>query len=181
MKSISVLGAGSWGTAIATAAAERGVEVHLWSRNAEHLEEIAKLKENKRYLPGVKIPNNIKLTDDLRAASRSDILACVIPSTGLRHFTEDLLSVGLRKDSVILSCTKGIERSTGLRMTEIIESNLPDNIAAVLSGPNHAEEVGKNWLLLQSLDVKTLKSPKKFSPYFHYLGLEPTQVRMWLE
>ena len=47
MKSISVLGAGSWGTAIATAAAERGVEVHLWSRNAEHLEEIAKLKENK--------------------------------------------------------------------------------------------------------------------------------------
>ena len=48
MKSISVLGAGSWGTAIATTAAERGVEVHLWSRNTEHLEEIAKLKENKR-------------------------------------------------------------------------------------------------------------------------------------
>ena len=166
MKSISVLGAGSWGTAIATAAAERGVEVHLWSRNAEHLEEIAELKENKRYLPGVQIPNNIKLTDDLRAASRSDILACVIPSTGLRHFTEDLLSVGLRKDSVILSCTKGIERSTGLRMTEIIESNLPDNIAAVLSGPNHAEEVGKKLATAAVIGCKNTKIAKEIQSIF---------------
>ena len=114
----------------------------------------------------VKIPNNIKLTDDLRAASRSDILACVIPSTGLRHFTEDLLSAGLRKDSVILSCTKGIERSTGLRMTEIIESNLPDNIAAVLSGPNHAEEVGKNIKLLETYGLSGLKN---LNDYFNSL------------
>ena len=143
MKSISILGAGSWGPAIATVAAERGLEVFLWSRNSNHLEEIENLKENKRYLPGVSIPNTIQLTDSLKTASKSDILACVIPSTGIRHFAEEISSIGLRKDSVILSCTKGIERSTGLRMTEIIEDILPNNIAAVLSGPNHAEEVGK--------------------------------------
>ncbi len=71
MKSISILGAGSWGTAIATVAAERGLEVFLWSRNSNHLEEIENLKENKRYLPGVSIPNTIQLTDSLKTASKS--------------------------------------------------------------------------------------------------------------
>ena len=103
MKSISILGAGSWGTAIATVAAERGLEVFLWSRNSNHLEEIENLKENKRYLPGVSIPNTIQLTDNLKTASKSDILACVIPSTGIRNFAEDISSIGLRKDSVIFS------------------------------------------------------------------------------
>ena len=105
MKSISILGAGSWGTAIATVAAERGLEV-FWSRNSNHLKEIENpKKENKRYLPGVSIPNTIQLTDSLKTASKSDILACVIPSTGIRHFAEEISSIGLRKDS-ILSCTK---------------------------------------------------------------------------
>jgi len=166
MKSISILGAGSWGTAIATVAAERGLEVFLWSRNSNHLEEIENLKENKRYLPGVSIPKTIQLTDNLKTASKSDILACVIPSTGIRHFAEDISSIGLRKDSVILSCTKGIERSTGLRMTEIIEDILPNNIAAVLSGPNHAEEVGKKLATAAVIGCKNTNIAKEIQSIF---------------
>ena len=114
MKSISILGAGSWGTAIATAAAERGLDVSMWSRNSEHINEIENLRENKKYLPGVILPESIKLTDDLQLASQSDILACVIPSTGLRSFTEELSEIGIKSDSIILSCTKGIERKQDL-------------------------------------------------------------------
>jgi glycerol-3-phosphate dehydrogenase (NAD(P)+) len=166
MKSISILGAGSWGTAIATAAAERGLDVSMWSRNSEHINEIESLKENKKYLPGVILPESIKLTDDLHLASQSDILACVIPSTGLRGFTEELSEIGLKSDSIILSCTKGIERKTGLRMTEIIESNLPNNVAAVLSGPNHAEEVGKKLATAAVIGCKDKDVAKKIQKVF---------------
>ena len=166
MKSISILGAGSWGTAIATAAAERGLDVSIWSRNSEHINEIENLRENKKYLPGVILPESIKLTDDLQLASQSDILACVIPSTGLRSFTEELSEIGIKSDSIILSCTKGIERKTGLRMTEIIESNLPKNVAAVLSGPNHAEEVGKKLATAAVIGCKDKNVAKKIQKVF---------------
>ena len=102
MKSISILGAGSWGTAIATVAAERGLEVFLWSRNSNHLEEIENLKENKRYLPGVSIPNTIQLTDSLKTSSKSYILACVIPSTGIRHFAEEISCIGASRGGLKL-------------------------------------------------------------------------------
>jgi len=166
MKSISILGAGSWGTAIATVAAERGLEVYLWSRNPEHINEIENLKENKKYLPKVILPESIKLTDDLKVASQSDIIAVVIPSTGLRNITEELAMIGTSSNSVILSCTKGIERSTGLRMTEIIESNLPNNVAAVLSGPNHAEEVGRKLATAAVIGCKNKKIANEIQKVF---------------
>ncbi|MBD29255.1 MAG: glycerol-3-phosphate dehydrogenase [Verrucomicrobiaceae bacterium] len=166
MKSISILGAGSWGTAIATVAAERGLEVYLWSRNPEHINEIEKLKENKKYLPKVILPESIILTDDLKVASQSDIIAVVIPSTGLRNITEELAMIGISSNSVILSCTKGIERSTGLRMTEIIESNLPNNVAAVLSGPNHAEEVGRKLATAAVIGCKNKKIANEIQKVF---------------
>tara|TARA_B100000579_G_C22835050_1_gene858229 strand:- start:737 stop:1735 length:999 start_codon:yes stop_codon:yes gene_type:complete len=166
MKSISILGAGSWGTAIATVAAERGLEVYLWSRNPEHINEIEKLKENKKYLPKVILPESIILTDDLKVASQSDIIAVVIPSTGLRNITEELAMIGISSNSVILSCTKGIERSTGLRMTEIIESNLPNNVAAVLSGPNHAEEVGRKLATAAVIGCKDKKIANEIQKVF---------------
>ena len=166
MKSISILGAGSWGTAIATVAAERGLEVCLWSRNPEHINEIEKLKENKKYLPKVILPESIILTDDLKVASQSDIIAVVIPSTGLRNITEELAMIGISSNSVILSCTKGIERSTGLRMTEIIESNLPNNVAAVLSGPNHAEEVGRKLATAAVIGCKDKKIANEIQKVF---------------
>ena len=166
MKSISILGAGSWGTAIATVAAERGLEVYLWSRNPEHINKIEKLKENKKYLPKVILPESIILTDDLKVASQSDIIAVVIPSTGLRNITEELAMIGISSNSVILSCTKGIERSTGLRMTEIIESNLPNNVAAVLSGPNHAEEVGRKLATAAVIGCKDKKIANEIQKVF---------------
>ena len=166
MKSISILGAGSWGTAIATVAAERGLEVYLWSRNPEHINEIEKLKENKKYLPKVILPESIILTDDLKVASQSDIIAVVIPSTGLRNITEELAMIGISSNSVILSCTKGIARSTGLRMTEIIESNLPNNVAAVLSGPNHAEEVGRKLATAAVIGCKDKKIANEIQKVF---------------
>ncbi|MEE2808295.1 MAG: NAD(P)H-dependent glycerol-3-phosphate dehydrogenase [Verrucomicrobiota bacterium] len=143
MKTVSILGAGSWGTALATVVAEKGLDVTLWCRNAEHASNMAEIRENKLYLPGVNLKESITPTADLEVAARSELLVCVIPSTGLRKFSENLAQVKPPKESIILSCTKGLERETGHRMTEIIAANLPDNITAVLSGPNHAEEVGK--------------------------------------
>ena len=143
MKTVSILGAGSWGTALATVVAEKGLDVTLWCRNAEHASNMAELRENELYLPGVNLKESITPTADLEFASRSELLVCVVPSTGLRKFSEHLAQVKPAKESIILSCTKGLERETGLRMTEIIAAHLPDNTTAVLSGPNHAEEVGK--------------------------------------
>lgn len=143
MKSASVLGAGSWGTALATVLAERGLPVTLWCRDAEHAAQMAEARENARYLPGVTLADTISPTADLGAAATAELIVCVVPSTGVAAIAEQLSKAAPSGDSIILSCTKGLERGTGRRMTEILAASLPANPVAVLSGPNHAEEVGR--------------------------------------
>ena len=125
METVSILGAGSWGTALATVVAEKGLDVTLWCRNSDHASQMAKIRENKLYLPGVNLKESIIPTSDLELAAKSELLVCVVPSTGLRKFSEDLAQVKPAKESIILSCTKRLERETGHRMSEIISSHLP--------------------------------------------------------
>ncbi len=138
---IAVLGAGSWGTALAAWLAERGHPVTLWGHDPEHLGQLRATRHNDKYLPGVGLPAAVTPTPDLADAAGAALVLFVTPSRALREVAGRLAGVEIAPDAVLLSCTKGIEFGTGLRMTEILTEALPGHEAAALSGPSHAEEV----------------------------------------
>ena len=138
---VGVVGAGAWGTtlAIKLAAAERPVT--LWAHTAEAGEELATLRENRRYLPGVVFPPNLRVATDvayLAEPHRAFVLA--VPSAHLRE-TLQRLRAALYPEAALLSVVKGIEQGTHLRMSEVIDQELPGRRVAALSGPNLAREI----------------------------------------
>jgi glycerol-3-phosphate dehydrogenase (NAD(P)+) len=142
-QSAAVVGAGSWGTALALSLAERGLRVHLWCRNPEQAREMSETRENPDYLPGVKLPDSIGITTDISITASAPLILVVTPSAAAGATAEALAGVGLASDAVLVSCSKGIEAHTGRRMSEVLRQHLPRHPVAVLSGPNHAEEVAK--------------------------------------
>ncbi len=140
---IVVLGDGSWGTAMALYLNELGFSVRLWSARKENAEIIRENRENKRFLPGIRIPPEIVLTtDEQEATAGADVWFTVIPTVHLRttltRFKEEI-----RPTNLIVSLTKGLEISTNLRPSQIIETVLGTNRVVALSGPSHAEEVAR--------------------------------------
>jgi len=140
---ITVLGAGSWGTAVAALLA-REPGVTLWAREAGLAERIDRDHENPRYLPGVKLPSALHATGDLRAAcADADVLVLGVPSHGLRAVLTEV-ATAVNPDVPVVSLAKGVEQGTNLRMTEVAADVLvghrPDRIG-VLTGPNLAREV----------------------------------------
>ena len=143
IKQIAILGAGSWGTALAVALAAKGHSVRLWARRAEQLAEIAEKRENRRYLPGVALAENILAEAVLeKALEKAEIVLYAVPAQSFRPVFEDTLKF-LGPDTVLVNVAKGIEQGTLLRLSEIVFQQLPDARYVVLSGPSHAEEVGK--------------------------------------
>ncbi|MEP6821043.1 MAG: NAD(P)H-dependent glycerol-3-phosphate dehydrogenase [Chthoniobacterales bacterium] len=138
----AVLGAGSWGTALANLWAKGGNQVSLWGHNPERAERLRSTRES-NYLPGIQLPSSVHVTSDLADCADADLIVVVTPSTAVRSIAEQLRPFA-RKDAVLLSCTKGIEHGTGLRITEILSATLPDHTVAVLSGPNLAVEVSRD-------------------------------------
>ena len=138
---IAVLGAGSWGTALAVWLVERGHAVTFWGHDPEHIGRLRATRRNEKYLPGIVLPEAVKFTSGLADVAGSDLAIFVTPSRALREVAVRLADVPLAPGAVLLSCTKGIEFGTGLRMSEILSRCLPAHEAAVLSGPSHAEEV----------------------------------------
>ena len=139
----AVLGAGSWGTALAVLWAKSGNNVTLWGHNAERTDRLRATRENADYLPGVPLPDSILVTSNMADCGGADLIVFVTPSLAVRPVAEQLRgSIG--KDAVLLSCTKGIEHGSGMRMTEILEEILPEHTVAVLSGPNLAIEVSRD-------------------------------------
>jgi glycerol-3-phosphate dehydrogenase (NAD(P)+) len=141
--SVGVIGAGSWGTALALLLHGNGLPVTIWGNNAPHIAEMRETQENKAYLPGVALPATLGLTDNLEDLCGCDLLLLVTPSKAVREVASRLFAAQPRKDAVLLSCTKGVERGSGLRMSEILAEYFPENPVAVLSGPSHAEEVAR--------------------------------------
>ncbi len=137
----AILGAGSWGTALALVLARGGHPVQLWTRNPDFAKVLARDRENFTYLPGIQLPELIQPTARLEECREADCVLFVSPSLALRHLAEQFARIGLAERSVLISCTKGIELDTGLRMTQLIAQHFPTNPVAVLSGPSHAEEV----------------------------------------
>jgi glycerol-3-phosphate dehydrogenase (NAD(P)+) len=142
---IAVVGAGSWGTAIAVLLAQRHAEVSLWAHEAAVVSQILETRENAAFLPGIRIPENVVPTNDLAGAvSGKTIVAFVVPSDHLRGVAVRC-APHLSSGCCVVSLTKGLETSTLHRMTELLEEVLPAAIAgpAVLSGPTFAREVGE--------------------------------------
>jgi glycerol-3-phosphate dehydrogenase (NAD(P)+) len=139
--SVAILGTGSWGTALAGLLAESCREVVLIGRDPEIVAEINHLRTNKRYLPELALPGNVSATLDYAAAGGHPLVLFVVPTAATRAAVEMLARQRLSNETVLLSCAKGIEVESGARMSEIIASHFPNNPLAVLSGPNHAEEV----------------------------------------
>jgi glycerol-3-phosphate dehydrogenase (NAD(P)+) len=143
IETTAILGAGSWGTALAALWAKDGRDIIMWGHNADRIDQLKETRENRDYLPGKKLPPNVSLTSALSDCASCDLIVFVIPSTAFRAIAADFAKVVGNKDSVLLSCTKGIEHGTGMRMSQILAEILPGHTAAVLSGPNLAVEVAR--------------------------------------
>jgi glycerol-3-phosphate dehydrogenase (NAD(P)+) len=142
-ESVGVIGAGSWGTALALLLHGNGLPVTMWGHDPAQIATIRAKGENALYLPGVKVPAELVLTDRLEEMCSCDLLLIVTPSKAVREITSRLFAAGPRAGAVLLSCTKGVERGSGLRMSEILAEYFTSHPIAVLSGPSHAEEVAR--------------------------------------
>lgn len=135
-QNIGVIGAGAWGTALALAAAQAGRAVTLWAREAEVVEQIRTTAENARFLPGVRLPDTITATGEIEEAARADALLVVVPAQHLRA------SVAMLKGAKpLVLCAKGIEKTTGKLLTEVLTEAAPGCEPAILSGPSFARDV----------------------------------------
>ena len=141
-KKVGVLGGGSWGTALAVLLAGKEIEVDMWNRNLEQVESMKKNRENIKYLPNIKFPESLNITNDIEEAIKDkEIILLSIPTHGVRGVLEEHKDL-FTKDQVLVNVAKGIENDTLMRISEIVKEILPDNRYAILSGPSHAEEVG---------------------------------------
>lgn len=140
---ISVIGAGSMGTALSILLAGNGHNVKMWSKFKDEVNMINTQREQKDKLPGIIIPQNVACTDDLEETlSFSDVVILVIPSQTIRENLKDMADV--KKKPKIISCfSKGLEKETGLRMSEVIGQEMPETTVVAMSGPCHAEELSK--------------------------------------
>ncbi len=135
-----IIGAGSWGTAVAALLAKKGVKVILWARRGELAEEINKNRRNPDYLSEISLPPGIQATDRKELLSEASFIILAVPSHAVRQTITSFREIV--KEKGILSLVKGLEEKSGLRVTEIVQEEIGKDVKiAVLSGPNHAEEV----------------------------------------
>jgi glycerol-3-phosphate dehydrogenase (NAD(P)+) len=143
IREFGVVGAGSWGSALACLLAQHRLPVRLWCHNPAVAHAIRSTGFNEVYLPGVQMPAEIHATTDLSDLSSCNPILVVVPSKVLREVAEALREISPHADTRWVSCTKGIEHGTGLLMTEILADVLGTDRVAALSGPNHAIEVAR--------------------------------------
>ena len=143
MKKISVIGAGSWGTALACLLNDNQHNVTIWSIDKNEVEMLTTYREQKEKLAGVKVADEIKITADLKEAlTDKDIVVMAVPSIFVRSTAKKMAEV-ISGSPIIVNVAKGIEENTLMTLTDIIKEELPGYQVAVLSGPSHAEEVGR--------------------------------------
>lgn len=156
-KKIAVIGAGSWGTALAITLSNKGHEVKIWDVNKEHLQELRDNRENVRYLPGIKFSEKLQPVDTV--AEAIDDARMVLFSAPAQHFRSALDNAlpYISQDMIIVNVAKGIEQKTLKRMSEIAHDKMANMKYVTLSGPSHAEEVGQampTTVVVASTDIK---------------------------
>ena len=145
MAKISVIGSGGWGIALTILLHKNGHNLTIWSFDKKEAEELKTTRQNKTKLPNILLPEDVKVTDDLReAVDDKDILILAVPSKAIRSVSKSLKNI-IKDNQIIVNVAKGLEEDTLETMTDIIEEELKDKNpkVAVLSGPSHAEEVGR--------------------------------------
>jgi glycerol-3-phosphate dehydrogenase (NAD(P)+) len=143
MKKVSVIGDGGWGTALALGLAQAGHTVRVWGPFADYLEEIRRTGENRKFLPGVPLPKEIAWVAERAAALReADVVVLAVPSKFFRDTVRSFAAL-IPPQALVVSVTKGLDRDTGHRMTQVAEELLGHVPVAALSGPSHAEEVAR--------------------------------------
>ena len=143
MKKVTVIGSGSWGTALAVMLAENGHEVFIWSRRQDAVDELLKERTNKKYLPGVVIPDSIQATTDRKeAVDGADIVILAVPSRAVAQTVRDFAPY-LKTWQILVNVAKGLEPETLFLLSDVIKREAPQCEVCVLSGPSHAEEVAR--------------------------------------
>lgn len=139
---IAVIGSGSWGTAASVHLCKQGHDVTLWSWLEDESLRLAKDLENKEFLPGIALPENIHFTSDISCVKDKDLIVLVTPSKAIRS-TCHAMSPHITDGTLIVILSKGIEDGTLYTLSEVVESEIPNCRVAVMSGPSHAEEVAQ--------------------------------------
>jgi len=165
-RKISILGAGSWGTALAAVLNKNGHDVTIWSILPEEIEMLKNNHENKAKLPGVILSKKIHFTSDLEESIKGkDILVFAVPSVYVRS-TAKMAAPFITSGQIIVDVAKGIEEDTLLTMSEVIKAEIPKADIAVLSGPSHAEEVGREIPTTVVVGAKTFDTAKYIQDAF---------------
>ncbi len=143
MANVGVIGAGSWGTALSVLLHDNGHQVTIWSIDAQEVEMLTKEREHLKKLPGVKLSEDMRVTGNLEETVRGkDFLVLAVPSVFTRS-TARKMAPFVSEGQIIVDVAKGIEESTLMTLSQQIEEEIPQADVAVLSGPSHAEEVGR--------------------------------------
>ncbi|NLT20494.1 MAG: NAD(P)H-dependent glycerol-3-phosphate dehydrogenase [Syntrophomonadaceae bacterium] len=146
MNKIAVLGAGSWGTAQSILLSQNSAQVYLWGRPEDGLEKIKKTRENHRYMSGVLLPDNVIVSDNMEESlQETDMVVLAVPAQTIRLVAE-FMQPYLPSHTILVNTAKGLEISSGMRMSQVLEDVLGEQIKeryAVLSGPSFAEEVAR--------------------------------------
>lgn len=139
---ITILGGGSWGTALAKLLSENRNDVTVWLRDENQVKELSEKRINEKYLPNVKIPQNVVFTSDINiAAAESEFILIVTPTQQIRSVLKQI-DEKHKSGKIFINASKGIEVGTLKRVSEIVDEETKNCVYAVLSGPSHAEEVG---------------------------------------
>ncbi len=138
---ITVLGAGGWGLALALTLDTNKHNVTVWSPFEDEVNALLKNRSNEKLLPGITIPDSIKITTDLSVCADDEITVIATPSFAVRQTAEKLKSV--KNHGILVNVAKGFENSTLMRLSEVLENEFPELDIVVLSGPSHAEEVAR--------------------------------------
>jgi glycerol-3-phosphate dehydrogenase (NAD(P)+) len=169
---IAVIGAGSWGTAIAGSLSGKGYETLLWGHRPESIQELITFQENRKYLPGLLFNRNLKPTHDLQEALKDASVICiVVPSHGFRNVFNDLVGY-IEPHSQIISAVKGIENGTLMTMSQIMSEVLgragknSDTTLSVLSGPSFAREVADGLPTAVTIGCKNIQTARTLQQLF---------------
>mgnify|MGYP002598098347 CR=1 FL=1 len=166
MAKVSVIGAGSWGTALALLLSKNGHDVTMWSILEDEIRMLDKEREHKSKLPGVKLPDAMKFTTDLKeAVEGKDFLVLAVPSTFTRGTAKNMCPY-VAEGQIIVDVAKGIEEATLMTLSQQIEDEIPQADVAVLSGPSHAEEVGRGLPTTVVVGAKTEKTAEYLQQMF---------------
>lgn len=166
---IAILGAGSWGTAVAIHLARNGNPVYLWGRDAHHIERLQKDRENKQYLPGAKFPDTLEVFTDLKRCQQQPIdLLVAVPS----HAFEELFLQLTPPVSGIAWLTKGLHPNSNFLMSEFVSQHWGKHYPlAIISGPSFAMEVARGFPTALTLASNNIFYQKKLQRIFHYDNL----------